>query len=102
AGVPGTPSFSFSSSPCELEVTTVNSSSGASSYEWDFGDGQTSNDAEPTHIYGAAGSYDITLTATNGCGVSDTTVQLVLHLPGTFSIAGPDTLCAGQEETYIS
>ncbi|HRO98460.1 MAG TPA: PKD domain-containing protein [Flavobacteriales bacterium] len=102
AGTPSTPSFNFSSSPCDLTVTTVNSSTGASSYEWDFGDGETSSDAQPTHTYGVVGSYDVTLTAINGCGMNDTTIQLILHPAGTFSIAGPDSLCAGQEGTYTS
>ncbi|AZQ44596.1 T9SS type B sorting domain-containing protein [Nonlabens ponticola] len=32
--------------------------------EWDFGDGTTSNDLEPTHVYGAVGTYEVTLTLT--------------------------------------
>jgi len=33
-------------------------------YSWDFGDGQTSTEASPTHIYDEIGEYDVTLTAT--------------------------------------
>lgn len=29
------------------------------SYQWDFGDGQTSTEAEPSHIYAAAGTYTV-------------------------------------------
>ena len=100
AGALGTAAFNFSSSPCDLEVATVNTSSGASSYAWDFGDGQSSTDEAPTHTYSASGTYDITLTAYNNCGTNDTSIQLVIQPPGTFSINGPDTLCGGQEGTY--
>ncbi|MFL9483488.1 PKD domain-containing protein [Chitinophagaceae bacterium LWZ2-11] len=41
-------------------------------YTWDFGDGNISNDVQPTHIYSVAGNYGVTLTVTNsaGCTVS--------------------------------
>jgi PKD repeat protein len=36
-----------------------------SSYEWDFGDSNTSNVAEPNHMYAQAGSYNVCLTVTD-------------------------------------
>lgn len=39
-------------------------------YLWDFGDGQTSNAANPSHIYAAAGNYIVTLTVTDNTGQS--------------------------------
>ena len=39
--------------------------------EWDFGDGETSSNCNPTHTYDEAGSYNVTLTASNEFG-SDT------------------------------
>lgn len=48
------------------EVTFFNTSSGASSYLWDFGDGSpTSTDENPVHTYSAYGSYTATLIAFN-------------------------------------
>jgi gliding motility-associated-like protein len=40
-----------------------------SSYSWNFGDGQTSTEANPVHIYSKAGSYDVYLriSTANGC-----------------------------------
>ncbi|KPA12301.1 protein containing Peptidase S8 and S53, subtilisin, kexin, sedolisin, partial [Candidatus Magnetomorum sp. HK-1] len=37
------------------------------SWQWDFGDGQSSQTASPTHTYTATGIYDITLTVENEC-----------------------------------
>jgi PKD repeat protein len=61
---------------------TVNFSSAGSfdpeggplTYSWNFGDGNTSTDANPVHQYAAGGSYTATLTVTNTCGktASDT------------------------------
>lgn len=35
--------------------------------EWDFGDGNKSNDAQAFHIYELPGTYDVTLTLGSGC-----------------------------------
>lgn len=40
------------------------------SWRWEFGDGQTSTAQNPTHTYSAAGTYTVTLTATNAAGSS--------------------------------
>jgi PKD repeat protein len=36
------------------------------SRSWDFGDGKTSNEINPTHTYAEPGNYSVTLTVTNG------------------------------------
>ncbi|MGD1839552.1 MAG: PKD domain-containing protein [Thermonemataceae bacterium] len=53
-----------------FELTFLNRSTGASLFQWDFGDGQTSTDIDPTHLYASEGEFLVTLTATNtvtGC-----------------------------------
>jgi PKD repeat protein len=42
-----------------------------SSWHWDFGDGQTSTVQNPTHVYNATGSFDVTLIVVSGT-ISDT------------------------------
>ena len=47
-------------------VQIINSTTGATSYSWDFGDGSPLNQNEnPTHIFNDTGSYVITLTASS-------------------------------------
>lgn len=46
------------------------------SYLWEFGDGSTSTDRFPTHIYPAVGTYEVCLTVTNDCG-SDMVCEVV-------------------------
>ena len=42
------------------------------SYSWDFGDGNTANNASATHIYTSAGTYIATLTVTDSANNMDT------------------------------
>ncbi len=51
-----------------LKVVLTNTSTNATTYEWDFGDGKTSTEKNPTHRYSAVGSYTITLVAKNPSG----------------------------------
>lgn len=57
--------------PSEQMITT-NSSVGATTYFWDFGDGGNSTAVEPTYLYSSIGNYIVTLIATNQYGCSDT------------------------------
>lgn len=49
-----------------------NASEDALEYEWDFGDGETSSQTNPTHIYNQQGDFTVTLTALNKKGESHT------------------------------
>ena len=42
------------------------------SYQWDFGDGNTSTEEIPDHTYSSDGTYTVTLTVTDDRGNSDT------------------------------
>jgi PKD repeat protein len=52
---------------------------------WYFGDGATSNEQTPTHIYSTEGMYDISLVVTNTWGTDSITVASAVNvvLPGT-------------------
>lgn len=47
------------------EVTFTNESTGATGYQWNFGDGGSSTEVEPMHGYTEAGSYTVGLNAWN-------------------------------------
>jgi len=47
----------------DTELNTFNFSTGANFYEWDFGDGETSDEREAKHIYKIEGVYDVVLVA---------------------------------------
>ncbi|HEX2899697.1 MAG TPA: PKD domain-containing protein, partial [Bacteroidia bacterium] len=64
---------------CEGQSVTFtdNSTGNPNAWQWDFGDGGSSTAQNPTHAYATAGTYTVSLIATNGaCG--DTLVQTAL------------------------
>ncbi|MGB6150466.1 MAG: malectin domain-containing carbohydrate-binding protein [Pricia sp.] len=61
---------------------------GAVSYQWNFGDGNSSNEEAPIHTYAAAGSYEVDLTVTDEGGLTDAvTLQVVAEEPVTNGFA---------------
>lgn len=45
------------------EIQFTAQTQNANTYSWDFGDGNSSQDMNPVHLYNAAGTYAVTLTA---------------------------------------
>lgn len=78
---------------------------GPTSWSWDFGDGNSSTQANPSHIYGQDGNYTVKLQVTNANGNHTVTKSsyIVVNKPGTPSVVStspftyfnqPDTLIA--------
>lgn len=65
------PDADFSFDIDQQNVTFDNNSENGDTYFWEFGDGETSNQENPSHTYDEEGNYTIILTVTNDCG-SDT------------------------------
>ncbi len=59
-----------------LMVSFTSTSQNATSLSWDFGDGGTSTETNPTHTYTAAGEYQVKLTATGEGGTDQVTQPL--------------------------
>jgi len=60
-----------------LAYTFTSTSTGAISWFWDFGDGNTSNEESPTHIYDTPGNYNVTLEVTSENGLTGTLVKRI-------------------------
>ncbi|WP_281423668.1 PKD domain-containing protein [Microbacterium flavum] len=85
------PVASFTSSAAGLVAAFDGSASSdaeglITGYAWDFGDGQTGTGAAPSHTYGVAGTYTVTLTVTDEGGATgsvshDVTVAPVNQAP---------------------
>ncbi|MDW8392893.1 MAG: PKD domain-containing protein [Chitinophagales bacterium] len=61
------PEALFSVSTNELQADFLDLSVLAQAWQWDFGDGTTSTDEHPSHIYSDPGTYNVCLTAINSC-----------------------------------
>lgn len=94
--------FSITSSPCSNTVSTINNSSGAGVYTWDWGDNSpTSSLVSPSHTYTANGSYTVALnvTSVNGCVSKTTTTLSVYNFTNSVSSA---TICGGLNASLLA
>ena len=65
------------------EVAFANASAKAETYVWDFGDGNTSSEPEPTHRYTGSGNFLVTLRAIKGRRTSLDSQRLQIIAPLT-------------------
>ncbi len=91
------PSFTNNPIACVGIAENFNNTSlGASSYQWDFGDGNGSIATNPSHTYNAIGTYTIQLIASSGTGCLDSisgTIDVMEPPTANFTVA-PDSGCA--------
>ena len=81
--------FTCSGLDCDFTDASTDADGTIASYLWDFGDGETSTEASPSHTYAAAGEVTVTLTVTDNGGATD-------EFSETFNVNPPAGLqCAG-------
>lgn len=81
---------------------STDSDGSVASYHWDFGDGQTSVDASPTHVYASGGAKTVVLTVTDDDGATGTaTAQLTLVAPNTPPTAVIGSTISGLSVAFV-
>lgn len=70
------------------------STDNARSFAWDFGDGTTSTERNPMHIYAEAGSYTVKLTARGVIKTAEAEQTIVINPANTWTANGDYTLDA--------
>lgn len=68
---------------------------------WDFGDGTTSTDINPSHTYTAPGNYTVTLTVTNTLGSDEYSLSVAYETLPTPVVTGLTDICEG-DSTVLS
>lgn len=69
-------------------------------YNWDFGDGTTSNEFEPSHTYTELGEYTVILQVFNGCSCSSKYEIKVKIIDTKINIQCPSVVCEGERTSY--
>lgn len=71
-----------------VNIDFFNESTDADTFLWDFGDGTTSTDINPSHEYTGIGEFDVTLTAfkSNVCSAITTQGKIVIRSEGAIFI----------------
>jgi len=62
----------------------------ALTYHWDFGDGATATGAKVSHAWQQSGTYDVTLTVSDGEATAQAKVNIIVAVHAPFADAGPD------------
>ena len=102
---PNTPISNFvTDSLCGSKTVTFTNLSPEAAYLWDFGDGQTSTETSPVHIYADNGDYTVRLTLSNPtlivCGNILTSTQIVHVKDAPIPVIGyANDACAGSQVT---
>jgi hypothetical protein len=88
--------FSVSASPSAGAATTFTdtSTNAPTGWYWDFGDGASSSDQNPVHVFAAAGSYSVKLSAGNMSGTGVATKNVAVAQGG-----GPGGPCTPDDAT---
>lgn len=88
--------YSVYNNRVKFQINTLN----ASRYEWSFGDGTTSNEKNPLHVYPSSGDYTVTLTVSNGVGAD--TCENIVHIDpeDTWYLADKITLDPESSDIY--
>jgi gliding motility-associated-like protein len=109
-----TVAFTADSTPsCQVPRTisftnnSIPGGSGTTTYLWDFGDGNTSSSANPSHTYTAFGNYTVTLLVTNGNGCSKSLIKTsyikILAKPtAAFTASGNNSCTAPVTTTFTN
>ncbi len=86
-------SVTWGVAPLTAHFTDESKGDGIASWQWDFGDGQTSTDQNPSHTYGTMGVYTVSLTVSNSGGSHSVTKERYILVIDAlvWHIVSPDT-----------
>lgn len=89
---------------CEGYAVDFNNQSSANgvSFEWDFGNGNTSNDENPSNVYNSLGDFDVELIVVNIDGCGDTITQTITVYPNPIASFESDSVCFQQFNNFTN
>jgi FOG: PKD repeat len=78
--------LSFDYTIQKKKLVLINQSVDFDSYSWNFGDGNTSEEINPSHEYLTYGEYTVSLTGENDCGSTSTSKQIEMNYDNLLTI----------------
>ncbi|MDB3907163.1 PKD domain-containing protein [Crocinitomicaceae bacterium] len=93
-----TAAFSETNNDPSFDFTDGSSTTGVVTYSWDFGDGNTSTQQNPSNTYIDNGTYTVTLIITDDCGVDTVTTSVTVNNGCVDPVAGFTQ--SGSEPTF--
>ena len=72
------------------------------SWKWDFGDGASSEEQHPVHLYDVPGIYNVQLTAHSGIICKDTISKTIEVLPSPDAAFATENVCVDQKASFIN
>lgn len=96
-------SASVTSGDAPLSVSFTNQNADAVSHSWDFGDGNTSTEANPTHVYPNPGIYTVIYKAIgpNGCSIPKIQ-QIIASAPNDVIEAALNDISISGDQVLVS
>ena len=85
----------------DTTIFTFESDIDATSVLWDFGDGTTSPDVAPSHVYTSPGTYNVIVTAESEDGTISKSREIIIYQPPSFSAPLADVKLCGEAGDVI-
>jgi len=85
-------SAGFETTVSNGQASFQNTSFAANQFFWNFGDGNTSIEASPTHSYASTGNYSVKLTSKNGCKTDSIRKSVTINFVSTLSLFSSEEL----------
>ena len=86
--------------PFAVNFQNYTAGPGTMSYQWDFGNGNTSTAKDPVGNYASAGTYSVRLIAQSQYGCRDTMIKPVTLTQYTTTINSPDEVCLNSPVSF--
>jgi PKD repeat protein len=85
-----------------LTVDFSNFSTPGATIDWNFGDGNSSSEVEPSHIFTEAGEYTVVQYASSECGYDTIALNIVVHPQPVVSFIHENGICNMQEVAFTN
>ncbi len=88
---------------CTGEINfTDNSTFSPDTWAWDFGDGETSDEANPAHTYLLDGTYTVSLTVSNTAGTDSETITAYIVVDRPDAPTAEDVIICGEGDVTLN